>query len=184
MAPMAVTPRSLTVNFRALSPVVRRTAVALASTLAFAGAAHAQAEDWQSAVAACTPANLPSLQLPIISAPGGFVRAPAGAANPQMVYTCNVLDAYFSFVPLWTHIRLQALDTVGGAVTATLYQKSKATGVSVAVAAVPSVAAGVITNSTNAIPALDFALNSYHVVVTLTPQANSRPQAHMVQLIQ
>lgn len=171
-------------NFRALSPIARRAALAVAATLSLTGAAHAQAEDWQSVVAACTPASLPSLQLPIISASGGFVRAPAGAANPQLVYTCNVLDAYFSTVPVWTRIRLQALDTVGGAVNATLYQKSKATGVSVAVANVPSVAAGVITNSTNAIPALDFAANSYHVVVTITPQANSRPQAHMVQLIQ
>lgn len=156
------------------------TLVALA---AFAGGAHAQAEDWQSVATACTPATLPSLQNAQFNTAGGFIRAPAGAGGPQLVYTCNVLDSFAAIVPNWNVMQLQALDNVGGAVTAALYAKNKVTGASALVAVVPSVAAGVVANATVAIPALNFAANSYHIVLTLTPQANSRPQAHMVKLL-
>ena len=160
-----------------------RTVGALSLALAgFAGNAHAQATDWQSVATACTPAGAASLNAAQFNTALGFVRPPMGAANPQLVYTCNVLDSYIGTVPIWNWLRLQYMDTVGGAVSATLWQKNKLTGATALMVFLPSVAAGGVSNVQAAVPALDFAANAYYVVITVTPQANTRPQAHMVTL--
>jgi hypothetical protein len=164
-------------------PLGRRLAL-LAALTTLCAAAHAQSDDWQHVAADCKPATFSALQLGQFDAARGLIRAPMGAGNPKLQYTCNVLDRYDGFLPFWTTMELQAFDPVGGSVVATLYGKSKATGVSVALLNVSSPAAGVVTNTPVALPALDFSANAYHVVLTLTPRANVQPSAHMLKMFQ
>lgn len=158
-------------------------ALSLAATLG-AGTARAQfVDDWQHVAAACTPSSLPALSMVQINTFNGSIRA----NNPNagtVRYTCNVLDSFATSVTAWNYLTLQYLDTAGGRVVATLYSKNKVTGAAAAIASVASPAAGAIANVSVAVPALNFAVNGYYVVITLLPAVNNPPQAHMVSLHQ
>lgn len=155
----------------------------LASLLA-APAAQAQAiDDWQHTVPACSPDGLNSLRFAQINAPAGFVRAnnpDAGVLN----FTCNVLDSFATSVPTWNRLVLQYRDVAGGRVMASLYQKSKMTGVSAMISNVVSPASGVIANTSVGVPAMDFSLNTYYIVVSIQGAVLNPPQAHTVMLVQ
>jgi len=172
-------------NAHPVNALVRRLggSVLLSCAGLFAGAAHAQVADWQSNVSSCVPANDFTLVNAQVVPAGGFVRAPLGP-NPPVVYTCNVLDSYNVIVPVWNFLRLQFNSPVAGSVTAALYAKDKITGVSALQATVVNPASGGIANAQVALPALNFAVNSYFIVVTLLPQPNFRVQAHMVSTVQ
>ncbi len=165
-----------------MSKTLRSLAALTLPLIGFVNAAYAQVEDWQSVATACTPATIDSLALPQFNTVGGFIRAPLGAENPQLRYTCNVLDSFATFVPTWNRMQLQYLDTVGGSISATLYSKNKVTGATAIEAFVASPAAGAINNVNVALPALNFAINAHYVVVAITPRNNARPQAHQVVL--
>jgi hypothetical protein len=157
-------------------------ALSLAALLTATGA-RAQAEDWQHVATACTPQTANALGMAQFNVAGGFIRA----NNPNagtLHYTCNVLDSYATFVPVWNWLTLQYRDTVGGRVQATLYSKNKVTGATVAMANVVGPAAGGVNNVSVALPALNFAVNGYFVVLSIASSANNPPQAHMVQLQQ
>jgi hypothetical protein len=160
-----------------------RTLATCALVAASAGAHAAFIDDWQSAASACTPINASTLGTATIPTSGAYVRAPLAPAA-RLVYVCNVLDSFASAVPTWNYLQLQYLDPVGGAVRAQLFQKSKATGAVVLLATAVSAAAVPITTATVPVPAMNFATNSYHVVITLTPQTSTQVQAHMVTLTQ
>jgi len=159
------------------------TLLPLAALLA-APAAQAQfIDDWQHTVPACAPDSLNSLRNAQINAPLGFVRA-NNPDMPPVVFTCNVLDSFATAVPTWNRLVLQYRDTVGGRVTASLFQKSKATGVPVMIANVVSPAAAGINNAAMPVPAMDFALNTYYVLVSVQGAAQNPAQAHTVMLTQ
>jgi hypothetical protein len=157
--------------------------LSLAATLA-AGTARAQfADDWQHVAAACTPSTLPALSMVQINTTNGSIRA----NNPNagtVRYTCNVLDSFATSATVWNDLTLQYLDVAGGNVVATLYSKNKVTGATAMVANVTSAAAGAIANVSAPIPALNFAVNAYYVVITLLPSSINPPVAHMVKLHQ
>jgi len=144
-----------------------------------AATAQAQVEDWQSNVSSCVPANDYTMVNGQVIVAGGYVRAPLGP-NPPLVYTCNLLDSFAGIVPTWNWLRLQYNAPVNGAVTAALYAKNKITGVSVLQATAVSTASGGVANVQAALPALNFAVNAYFVVVTVNTLPNFRTQAHMV----
>jgi len=151
----------------------------------YATAAQAQVQDWQSNVSSCTPANDYTLVNGQVVVAGGYVRAPALAGpNPPLIYSCNVLDSYATVVPTWNWLRLQFNSPVAGSVTAALYAKDKITGVSTLQATVANFASAGVANAQVPLPALNFAVNSHFVVVTLAPQPNFRVQAHMVTTAQ
>lgn len=158
-------------------------ALTLAATLA-AGSARAQfADDWQHVATACTPSNLAALNLVQFNVGGGFIRA----NNPNagtVHYTCNVLDSFNSPVSAWNDLTLQYRDAAGGRVVATLYSKNKANGVTAVVANAVSPASAAINNVSVNVPALNFAMFGYYVVISITSSANNPPQAHMVSLHQ
>ena len=140
-------------------------------------------DDWQHTVPACSPDSLNSLRSAQINAPGGFVRAnnpDAGVLN----FTCNVLDSFAALTTTWTRLMLQAKDPAGGRVMATLYQKSKATGIPVVVANVISAAAPGIVNTAVPVPVMNFGLNTYYIVVSIQGAVQNPPQAHTVMLVQ
>ncbi len=155
----------------------------LLTSLASTGAQAATIDDWQSAASACTPIRSSTLSTAFIPTNGAYVRAPLAPAAP-LVYVCNVLDSFATAVPTWKYMQLQYLDLIGGAVHAQLFQKSKATGAVVLLASAVSAAAGLISTVTVPVPAMNFAANSYHVVITLTPQTSTQVQAHMMTLTQ
>ncbi|HEX5687463.1 MAG TPA: hypothetical protein VFY73_25890 [Ideonella sp.] len=157
--------------------------LSLAATLA-AGTARAQfADDWQHVATACTPSNLAALNLVQFVVPNGYIRA--NNPNAGIVrYTCNVLDSFVSVVPTWNALTLQYLDAAGGRVTATLYAKSKATGIAGMVATVTGPASAVVANASVAVPGLNFAANAYYVVISISTAGPNPPQAHMVSLHQ
>jgi len=167
------------------APAARRITGALVACFAgcFAAGAHAQVADWQSNVSSCTPANDFTLVNAQVVAAGGYVRAPLGP-NPPAIYTCNVLDSYNVIVPAWNWLRLQYNAPVAGAVTAALYAKDKITGVSVLQATAVSAASAGIANVQVPLPALNFAVNSHYIVVTVNSLAGFRTQAHMVTAAQ
>jgi hypothetical protein len=165
-----------------ISPSVLRALSIAGLVLATASTnANAQTTNWQSVASACTPASPSTLSLTQTNAPGGSVRAPFGP-NPPLLYTCNVLDSFATIVPAWTTLELQSFDPVGGAVRATLFRKDKVTGAPMALATAVSVAAGGISNVSVAVPALNFATHSHHIVITMLPQVGVQVQAHMVRL--
>lgn len=158
--------------------------LSLAATLA-AGSARAQfIDDWQHVAAACAPSTLSALSMVQINTSNGSIRA----NNPNsgtVRYTCNVLDSFATSVPAWNYLTLQYQDVAGGRVVATLYAKSKVTGLAAVIANVVSPAVVGIANVTVPVPGLDFSANAYYVVITLQmPTANNPPQAHMVSLHQ
>lgn len=169
------------------SPLLRPTlrgGIALALAVLAQASAHASAiDDWQSAASACTPINASTLGAAFIPTNGAYVRAPLGP-NPPMTYVCNVLDSFATAVPTWKYLQLQYLDPVGGAVRARLYQKDKVTGTTVLLTTATSAAAVPVSVVSTPVPAMNFAINSYHVVITLTPQTAVQVQAHMVTLTQ
>lgn len=153
---------------------------ALASS-ALVSNAHAQASNWQSVASACTPTSLATLTTTTINAILGSVQAPLGP-NPPKLYTCNVLDSFASVNPTWTTLELQYFDPVGGAVKAELYSRNKGNGATAFITGVSSVAAIGVANVAVALPALNFAANSYHVVLTMFPKVGVQVRAHMVRL--
>jgi hypothetical protein len=159
-------------------------AIPLAGLTGFAGSAQAQAEDWLHVATACTPASLDSLAVPQFNTAGGFIRAPLGNGAPRLRYTCNVLDSFATFVPVWNFMVMQYFDPAGGSISATLYSKNRITGVTAVEAFVPSAAAGAVANVVVAVPALNFAVNQHYIVIEMIPQPNVRVQAHMVKLVQ
>jgi hypothetical protein len=152
------------------------------AALIAAPAAQAQAiDDWQHTVPACSPDGLNSLRFAQINAPAGYVRA----NNPDagvLRFTCNVLDSFATSVPLWNRLVLQYRDAAGGRIMATLYEKSKLTGASVAVANAISTASGAINNVAVPAPAMNFGLNTYYIVVSIQGAVQNPPQAHTVML--
>jgi hypothetical protein len=159
-------------------------ALAAGALVAVTASAHAAfIDDWQSVASACTPINSSTLGTATIPTSGAYVRAPLAPAA-KLVYVCNVLDSFATAVPTWDYLQLQYLDPVGGAVRAQLFEKSKATGSVVLVASAVSAAAVPISMVTVPVPAMNFAANSYHVVITLMPQTSTQVQAHMVTLTQ
>ncbi|HSI56569.1 MAG TPA: hypothetical protein VLA16_03360 [Ideonella sp.] len=162
----------------------RKVGIAAFSLLGLCAAgAQAQVEDWQSNVSSCVPANAYTLNAGQVIIAGGYVRAPLGP-NPPLIYTCNVLDSFAAVVPNWNFLRLQYNAPVNGAVTAALYAKNKVTGVAVLQATAVSVAAGAVSNVQVGLPALNFAVNSHYIVVTVNTLPNFRVQAHMVTTAQ
>ncbi|MEK8034682.1 hypothetical protein AACH06_28020 [Ideonella sp. DXS29W] len=158
-------------------------ALSMAAMLS-AGSARAQfVDDWQHVAAACAPSSLPALSMVQINTANGSIRA-NNPSSGTVRYTCNVLDSFATSVTTWNYLTLQYLDTVGGRVVATLYAKNKVTGAAAVVASVASPAAGAIANVSVPVPALNFAVNGYYVVITLVPATNQPPQAHMVSLHQ
>lgn len=154
----------------------------LAATLA-APSAFAQAENWQHVATACTPSTLNALRWAQFNTAGGYIRA----NNPNagtLHYTCNVLDSYATFVPVWNWMILQFRDFAGGRVQAVLYSKNKATGATAVVAGVVSPASAGVANVPVALPALNFAVNGYYVDLIITSSQNNPPEVHMVQLAQ
>ena len=167
--------------------VVRRTAGALASSLLAlcAAGAHAQVADWQSPVPACVPANADTLNNATIVAPGNFVRAPlASGRNPPLIYICNVLDSYATVMPTWNWLRLQFNSPVAGSVVAQMFSKDKITGGIGLVATVANPPSAGVAVAQVPLPALNFAIDAYYIVVTLNPQTTFRVQAHMVSTAQ
>lgn len=155
----------------------------LAALLAAPAAQAVTIDDWQHTVPACSPDSLNSLRNAQINAPAGFVRA-SNPDAPPLVFTCNVLDSFATQVPTWTRLVLQYRDPVGGRVSAVLYQKDKVTGVPAMIANVVSAAAAGVANVAMPVPGMDFAMNTYYVVVTLQGAAQNPPQAHTVMLVQ
>jgi hypothetical protein len=166
--------------FRSIAAI----AIPLAGLAGYTGSAHAQVEDWTHVATACTPASLDSLAAPQFNTAGGFIRAPLGNGTPRLRYTCNVLDSFATFVPVWNFMVMQYFDTVGASITATLYAKNRITGVTAVQAFVPSAAAGAVANVAVALPALNFAVNQHYIVIDITPRPDVRVQAHMVKLVQ
>jgi hypothetical protein len=157
--------------------------LSLAATLA-TGTARAQfADDWQHVATACTPSNLAALNLVQFAVPSGYIRA----NNPNagiLRYTCNVLDSFVGTVPTWNLLTLQYQDAVGGRVSATLYAKTKATGIAGSIATVTGPASAVVANASVPVPGLNFAANTYFVVISISSAGPNPPQAHMVSLHQ
>jgi hypothetical protein len=154
-----------------------------AAALCTAFAAHAAPEDWQAVAASCQPTNTTSFSQAVFNFQNnGAIRANAG--DGQLKYVCNVLDSFASSLTVnWNTFRLQYADPVGGAVQAQLFSKNKTTGAVALVATVGSPAgAGIQTNAVALPVALNFDLNGYFVVITLTRQPAATPAAHMVSL--
>jgi hypothetical protein len=156
--------------------------VALAALLA-AGSARAQAEDWQHVAAACTPSTVQALSQAQFNIARGSIRAPNANAG-TLHYTCNVLDSFAGIVPVWSWLRLQAIDAAGGRVTASLYAKNKVNGNTTLLAVVNSVPSGGVAISQAPIPPINFAVSGAYVVISIQSSANNPPQAHMVMLQQ
>lgn len=160
-----------------------RSAGAAALLTLLATGAQAQSSDWQSVASACTPTSIAASQQVQVVNNGSYLRAPLAGRNPPTLnYACNVLDPSNGTVPAWKWLVLQYLDTVGNAVSATLYAKSKATGAVSNVGSISSAANVAVTSVDVQIPALDFAANSYYVLLTLRPQVATQPQLHSVSL--
>lgn len=158
----------------------------LATVLALAAAgAQAQSSDWQSVASACVPLSPAAAQQVQVVNNGSYLRAPLAGRNPPTLnYACNVLDPSNGTVPAWVRLVLQYADATGNAVSATLYAKSKSTGAIGNVASVSSVASSSVDSVSVALPVLDFAINSYYVLLTLRLQATTQPQLHSVSLVE
>ncbi len=159
--------------------------LSLAATLA-TGTARAQfVDDWQHVATACTPSNLAALNLVQFVVPSGYIRANNPAAG-IVRYTCNVVDSFASIMPTWNFLTLQYQDAIGGRVTATLYAKTKAApGIPGVVATVAGPASLTVDNASVALPVvLNFAANTYYVVISISSAGPNPPQAHMVSLHQ
>lgn len=158
----------------------------VAATLALCSlGAHAQSSNWQSVASACVPLSAAAAQQVQVVNNGSYLRAPLAGRNPPTInYACNVLDPSNGTVPAWIRLVLQYADATGNAVSATLYAKSKSNGAVSNVASVSSLASSSVTSVSVAIPVLDFAINSYYVLLTLRPQASTQPQLHSVSLVE
>lgn len=164
-----------------------RVGVALAVVLAATAApraALAQASDWQSVASGCVATSASASQQVTVASNGSFIRAKlaAGPNPPTLNYVCNVLDPSNVTVPIWTKLRLEYLDTLGGLATATLYAKSKTSGGIVNLGNVISAGGAGVTTATVGVPPLDFAANSYYVLLGLQPSPATQPQLHAVTL--
>lgn len=159
-------------------------AAAVAGLVGIAGTAQAT-EDWQAAAATCVPVSAGIFHNTLTGVPGAHIRPTLGNS---IKYYCNVLSPQDAVpTPTWAFLELQYQnDSIGGNVTAQLYAKDKVTGATVAVgpAAVStaSIPVNVVAAVLPAAPLLDFAVNAYHVLITVVSTNDLIPRAHMVVL--